>query len=246
MISPRKSLIISLLTVIVITTFITTIGITFLIEKEKIFGKVNIDILSLIFRTSFSLVGGLISGLVAFTIFDLNNKQDIAEKYETSKKGFAFINTEMQDNRKAADELLEIFNTASVNVINDMLTKDETRESFLIAKTNFTTELIDKTLPNLNEEHYFAVVQEISILKKIITTLQLITSEVSNSENNLALLKKLKTLLTTFRKFPEPREIDFNKQYVMERPDDITNYLITSFLRFYFILCLVYFIYIIL
>ncbi|QMT16124.1 hypothetical protein H1Q58_09000 [Planococcus maritimus] len=237
---PRKSLLISLLTFVFVTIVLTTVGTTLLIEKEKVFGNINVNGLALIFRTSFSLIGGLISGIIAFTIFDLNYRKDLEESYKLSKRGFSFVLEEIKENKQAATELLSILNQGSLETINDMLKSEGIREHFIIAKTKFSTELIDKTLTNLNEEHYFKILNDISTLKKIINTLDLISSEVKDSDNNLALLRRLKALLTIFADSPTPSETCFSKSASIFLQDSDLNFYLKKFWVFIAILSITY------
>ncbi|MGJ7922188.1 hypothetical protein [Neobacillus sp. LXY-4] len=165
--------------------------ILFLINKKILFNTKDIDLLKLIFQTSFTLMGSTLSGLVALLVFSLQFRNQKKEKDEKQEKYYNLIENEYQLNLKEVNDLyesLQIFTTSEIATIlisanNNGEKTTEVKEllNIFISKMEFT--IFDSKKDEISFENYINNINRWRRIKRIATYLNKCTNELTQKDN---------------------------------------------------------------
>ncbi|MEC2715389.1 hypothetical protein P9X50_27485, partial [Bacillus cereus] len=115
-------------TIFIIAAFTLLIALTlsmsivmFVINRHIIFDESHINIIDIIIKASFTLIGSTLSGFVAFMIFFLQDRKSIKEKAEVELKLMSKIEEEVSNNKKIIQELSIIYDTPTEKLATILL-----------------------------------------------------------------------------------------------------------------------------
>lgn len=198
--------VISLIILFLASTSAFTI-VLLLINKSIFFSAKDIDLLKLLFQTSFTLMGSTLSGLVALLVFSLQFRNQRREKDEKQEKYYNLIENEYIQNLSEIKELYEStqnFSTSELatilsNSYDDYEVITEVKEiiNIFISKMEFT--IFDSKKDEVSFKNYINNIDRWRKLKRIVGYLNKCANELTQKENIESLLdvayKEIRTLI---------------------------------------------------
>jgi hypothetical protein len=165
-----------------------------LINKGILFTNNNIDLLDLMFKTSFTLIGSTLSGLVAFLIYFLQDKRGKNEKAIAENQHLMMIKKEFSHNVSILSKVYEIFKEGSSEDIAEVLIKpnSKVKESLSIYKNMLDTSIFKESRSKISDKEFLANVDHWNKVNIINRNLELLLKEITNKESAVTILEHIK------------------------------------------------------
>ncbi|EJQ50043.1 MULTISPECIES: hypothetical protein [Bacillus cereus group] len=187
-------------TIFIIAAFTLLIALTlsmsivmFVINRHIIFDESHINIIDIIIKASFTLIGSTLSGFVAFMIFFLQDRKSIKEKAEVELKLMSKIEEEVSNNKKIIQELSIIYDTPTEKLATILLQENnKIKELLLIYYTQLDLSIIESTIKEIKHQNYLSNIKTWRKIKVIHKHLDLILNTIQQKENLVLLLNLMK------------------------------------------------------
>lgn len=187
-------------TIFIIAAFTLLIALTismsivmFVINRHIIFDESHINIIDIIIKASFTLIGSTLSGFVAFMIFFLQDRKSIKEKAEVELKLMSKIEEEVSNNKKIIQELSIIYDTPTEKLATILLQENnKIKELLLIYYTQLDLSIIESTIKEIKHQNYLSNIKTWRKIKVIHKHLDLILNTIQQKENLVVLLNLMK------------------------------------------------------
>ncbi|WP_062105247.1 hypothetical protein [Bacillus niameyensis] len=176
-----------------ISLTISFVLIQIIINKNLIIDQDNINIVDILIKSSFALIGSTLSGFVAFLIFFLGDRKNQKEIKEHEEKLLSIIKDESKNNLRIYSEIAEIFKSTPVEKIAEILHKDPSRikEMLFIYFIKIDFSILDSALKEIPEKDYLENIANWRRQKSIHNYLELLLTKVEDKENTIILLMQI-------------------------------------------------------
>lgn len=165
----------------------------FVINRHIIFDESHINIIDIIIKASFTLIGSTLSGFVAFMIFFLQDNKSITEKADVELKLMSKIEEEVSNNKKIIKQLSVIYDTPIDQLATILLQENnKLKELLLIYYTQLDLSIIESTIKDIKPENYLSNIKTWRKIKVIHKHLDLILNTIQQKENLVVLLNLMK------------------------------------------------------
>ncbi|WP_173916905.1 hypothetical protein [Halobacillus sp. Marseille-Q1614] len=189
-----------LLVVISLAIFCAFSLVLLLITNKVIIDHKSIDLLDMYIRASFVLIGSTLSGLVAFFIYQLQERGKEKEKEENENKHYESIKEEYKDNLEALDKISKMINQSSITELAiDIAEGQEVKEIFLTIYTQVDFTFYSDFLNELRTQKFNNDIKAFKKSFQIYKYLKIIVFEIEDKENIEKILELIKGELITMK-----------------------------------------------
>ncbi|PHG30407.1 hypothetical protein COI60_24870 [Bacillus toyonensis] len=179
--------------VVFLATFFSFTLILLLINKGIIIDQNSINLLDMFIKSSFTLLGSTLSGVIAVFVFSLQEESRRKEKLESQIKYYKNLKREFENNINVLEKIESMMDNGTLEeVASDIVAEKEVKEILLVMYTqlNFTF-----YLNNLNEiriDKYENSIRVFQLSYQIYKYLEIIIKELDDKGNVKALLAQMK------------------------------------------------------
>ncbi|KXO03077.1 hypothetical protein AYK81_28720 [Bacillus thuringiensis] len=179
--------------VVFLATFFSFTLILLLINKGIIIDQKSINLLDMFIKSSFTLLGSTLSGVIAVFVFSLQEESRRKEKLESQIKYYKNLKREFENNINVLEKIESMMDNGTLEeVASDIVAEKEVKEILLVMYTqlNFTF-----YLNNLNEvriDKYENSIRVFQLSYQIYKYLEIIIKELDDKGNVKTLLAQMK------------------------------------------------------
>ncbi|PFC51170.1 hypothetical protein CN282_12345 [Bacillus thuringiensis] len=194
MIQIKKNKIFYLIIIVVfLAVFASFSLILILINSKIVIDQNNVNLFDLFVKSSFTLIGSTLSGLVAIFIFSLQEGSKKKERLDNQEKHFKNIMQEFETNISVLERIESIMDIGTLEeVAKDILEEKEIKEMLLVIYTQLNFTFYVNHLSELKIERYGNSIKVFKLTYQVYKYIDLIINKLDSKQNVKVLLGQMK------------------------------------------------------
>ncbi|XKK20039.1 BhlA/UviB family holin-like peptide [Bacillus sp. CB102A.1] len=190
----KKSKIFYLMILVVfLATFASFSLILILINNKIVIDQSNVNLFDMFVKSSFTLIGSTLSGLVAIFIFSLQEGSKKKEKLDNQEKHYKNIIQEFETNISVLERIESMLDIGTFEeVANDILEEKEVKEMLLVIYTQLNFTFYINHLSELKMERYGNSIRVFKLTYQVYKYIDLIVNKLNSKQNVKVLLGQMK------------------------------------------------------
>ncbi|MBK4744681.1 BhlA/UviB family holin-like peptide [Bacillus cereus] len=194
MVQIKKSKIFYLMILVVfLATFASFSLILILINNKIVIDQSNVNLFDMFVKSSFTLIGSTLSGLVAIFIFSLQEGSKKKEKLDNQEKHYKNIIQEFETNISVLERIESMLDIGTFEeVANDILEEKEVTEMLLVIYTQLNFTFYINHLSELKMERYGNSIRVFKLTYQVYKYIDLIVNKLNSKQNVKVLLGQMK------------------------------------------------------
>lgn len=191
----RNAFFSALLLILTLSLTASFVLILFLINKGVLFNKNDINLLDMLFKSSFALIGSTVSGIVAIFIYYLGDKRHKGDKTKSQTQYLLMIENEYKDNLDTFKKVYEIFRDSPVEQIAALIVLPENRslkEKLRIYYNRLDFSIIEDSKNKISENDFINNIGKWRKMSFLSRNLFLLVNDLEDQESILTVLRILK------------------------------------------------------
>lgn len=194
MIQIKKNKIFYLIIIVVfLAVFASFSLILILINSKIVIDQNNVNLFDLFVKSSFTLIGSTLSGLVAIFIFSLQEGSKKKERLDNQEKHFKNIMQEFETNISVLERIESIMDIGTLEeVAKDILEEKEIKEMLLVIYTQLNFTFYVNHLSELKMERYGNSIKVFKLTYQVYKYIDLIVNKLDSKQNVKVLLGQMK------------------------------------------------------
>lgn len=194
MVQIKKSKIFYLMIIVVfLATFASFSLILILINNKIVIDQSNVNLFDMFVKSSFTLIGSTLSGLVAIFIFSLQEGSKKKEKLDNQEKHYKNIIQEFETNISVLERIESMLDIGTFEeVANDILEEKEVKEMLLVIYTQLNFTFYINHLSELKMERYGNSIRVFKLTYQVYKYIDLIVNKLNSKQNVKVLLGQMK------------------------------------------------------
>ncbi|MGF2768585.1 hypothetical protein [Bacillus cereus] len=186
--------------VLFLAAFCSFFLILLFINQGIVINKQDINLLDMFIKSSFTLLGSTLSGVIALFIFSLQEKSKKKEKQERELKYYSYIKHEFQANFEILERILETINELGIQgLAKGVAEGNEVKEMLLVSQTRLNFTFYTDYLDELERYKYQDAIRAFKASYEVYKYLDVIINRVDNPKNIEAILRIIKRNITDIR-----------------------------------------------
>ncbi|XKK34402.1 BhlA/UviB family holin-like peptide [Bacillus sp. A17A.1] len=174
-------------------TFASFSLILILINNKIVIDQSNVNLFDMFVKSSFTLIGSTLSGLVAIFIFSLQEGSKKKEKLDNQEKHYKNIIQEFETNISVLERIESMLDIGTFEeVANDILEEKEVKEMLLVIYTQLNFTFYINHLSELKMERYGNSIRVFKLTYQVYKYIDLIVNKLNSKQNVKVLLGQMK------------------------------------------------------
>ncbi|PGK38676.1 hypothetical protein [Bacillus thuringiensis] len=169
------------------------------INKGIVLDEKHINLLDMFIKSSFTLIGSTLSGVMALFIFSLQEKSKRREKEEKEIKYYGYIKSEFQTNFEILERILETINELGIQGLSKgVVDGKDVKEMLLVSQTRLSFTFYTDYLDELERHKYEHAIRAFKLSYEVYKYLDII-NKIDNQQNIEAILRIIKRNIQEIR-----------------------------------------------
>ncbi|WHZ04955.1 hypothetical protein QNH48_10175 [Neobacillus sp. YX16] len=182
-----------ILIVIFLAVFFSFSLLLLLLNQRVIIDQKSINLLDMFIKSSFTLLGTTLSGLVAVFIFSLQEGSKKKEKLDVQIKHYKNIRQEFESNIIALEKIESMMDIGTLEeVAKDLVEQKEIKEMLLVLFTQLNFTFYINHLSELKLERYENSIKVFKLTYQVYKYLDIVINKLDSPKNVKALLGQMK------------------------------------------------------